>query len=360
MLKGHGGNIYAAAKRIGCKPEEIIDMSSNLNPLGPPPGLIEHLKGNIDSICSLPEVDSKEISILLSKKYDIPEEFVLAGNGTTQFIYSIPKALASAKALIVGPTYSDYEDACIMNHVDYSYFYTEETDNFSINFKKLFLTVGRYDTVFICNPNNPTGALIPLEELEKLCKAFPETYFVIDESYLPFVVDSYKASAISLKLSNVIVLNSMSKVFRIPGLRVGFLLAPVPIIYKFSELTLPWSVNAIAQAAVKIILENDAISEFLEQTRRFVEEEKNLFVERFKGNSNIKLFPGSVYYVIAKLADSIKAKDVCRKLEEDKVLIRDCANFTGLPENYIRFSLKTRDVNMALADKVCKILQLAI
>lgn len=357
MINGHGGNIYEAAKRMRCRPEDIIDMSSNMNPLGPPAGLIQHLKDNIDAICSLPEVDSKEISILLAEKYGIPEAFVLAGNGTTQFIYSIPKALESASVLIVGPTYSDYEDACIMNHVEYSYFYTEEGDDFSINYEKLNRSAGDYDTVFICNPNNPTGALTPLEELEKLCKSFPETYFVIDESYLPFAVDSYKTSAISLKLSNVIVLNSMSKVFRIPGLRVGFLLAPVPIIYKFSELTLPWSVNAMAQVAVKFTLENNAVNEFLQNTRCYVEDEKKLFVKRFQGNNNIKLFPGSVYYVVAKLPGSIKAADLCRKLEDDQILIRNCANFIGLPENCVRFSLKDRETNMALADKVCKILQ---
>lgn len=356
MIKGHGGNIYEASKRIGCKPEDIIDMSSNLNPLGPPEGLLDYLKENINLICSLPEVDSKSISVLLAKKYGIPEEFVLAGNGTTQFIYSIPKALGSAKALIVGPTYSDYEDACIMNHVECDYFFTEESDNFSINYKKLFVTAAVYDTVFICNPNNPTGELIPIEELDKLCKTFPETYFVIDESYLPFATDSYKASAICLKLPNILVLNSMSKVFRIPGLRVGFLLAPVPIIYKFSELTLPWSVNAMAQMAVRYTLEKDTIEEFLKETRRFVDEEKNLFIERFKDNEKIKLFPGSVYYVIAKLDDSIKAEDVCHKLEADRILIRDCSNFIGLPKNYIRFSLKDRDSNMSLADKVCNIL----
>lgn len=356
MIKGHGGNIYDAARRMNCRPEEIIDMSSNLNPLGPPEGLIGHLKDNIEAICSLPEVDSKAISILLAEKYNIPEEFVMAGNGTTQFIYSIPKALGSAKVLIVGPTYSDYEDACIMNHVDCSWFYTKEDDDFAVHSQKLKETAGDFDTVFICNPNNPTGAMLPLGDLETLCKACPETYFVIDESYLPFAGDSYKMSAVCLKLPNVIVLNSMSKVFRIPGLRVGFLIAPVPIIYKFSELTLPWSVNAVAQAAVKFTLENDGVDEFLTMTRRFVKEEKEIFTERFRGNSKIKLFPGAVYYVVARLDDSIKAEDLCRKLEEDKIMIRDCANFIGLPKNCVRFSLKDRATNMLLADKVCAVL----
>ncbi len=356
MLKGHGGNIHDAARRIGCLPEEIVDMSSNMNPLGPPAGLLDYLRTNIERICSLPEVDAKEITTLLAGKLGVPSECVLAGNGTTQFIYSIPKALGSARALIVGPTYSDYEDACVMNHVEYSYFFSEESDGFDVDIEKLLETVKNFDTVFICNPNNPTGALITGEDLERLCKSCPETFFIVDESYLPFAGDAYEMSAVSLKLSNVIALNSMSKIYRIPGLRIGFLIAPVPIIYKFAELTLPWSVNAIAQAAVKYVLEDESAGRFLDETRRFVDTEKELFIQRFNDNPNIKFFSGTVYYIIAKLAPPHSAAALCRALESDKFLIRNCANFIGLPENFVRFSLKDRDTNMLIADKVTEFL----
>ncbi len=357
MLKGHGGNIHDAAERIGCLPEEIVDMSSNMNPLGPPDGLMDYLRSNIESICMLPEVDAKGITSLLSEKYGIPSECVLGGNGTTQFIYSIPKALDSARALIVGPTYSDYEDACVMNHVEYSYFFAEEADGFNVNIDKLLETVKHFDTVFICNPNNPTGSIVSGEDIERLSKSCPETIFIVDESYLPFAGDAYEMSAIKLKLSNIIVLNSMSKIYRIPGLRIGFLIASVPIIYKFAELSLPWSVNAMAQAAVKHVLEDKKNDIFLDDTRGFVETEKELFLQRFIDNEKISILPGTVYYVIAKLSPSVKAEDICRELESDKFLIRNCANFIGLPENYIRFSLKDRDTNMLLADRLTELLQ---
>ena len=356
MLKGHGGNIHDAAKRIGCLPEEVIDMSSNMNPLGPPSGLIDSIRENIESICTLPEVDAKGITTLLAQKFGIPSECVLAGNGTTQFIYSIPKALGSARALIVGPTYSDYEDACVMNHVEYSYFFSDEEDGFDADIEKLLETVQNFDTVFICNPNNPTGSLISGDDLERLCRSCPETFFIVDESYLPFAGDAYEMSAVKLKLSNVIVLNSMSKIYRIPGLRIGFLIASVPIIYKFAELSLPWSVNAIAQSAVKYVLQDEAGEAFLKETRGFIETEKELFLQRFNDNSKITLFSGTVYYLIAKLDPSVKAEDLCRELESEKILIRNCANFIGLPENIVRFSLKDRDTNMLLADKITEFL----
>jgi len=121
MITGHGGNIYDVARRLGCKPFEIIDMSSNVNPIGPPPGLKEHLKEKLDLITALPEVDAKEISTTFANRYGLDPECVLAGNGTTQFIYTIPQVLGTRKALIIGPTYSDYADACTMHKVEFDY-----------------------------------------------------------------------------------------------------------------------------------------------------------------------------------------------------------------------------------------------
>lgn len=354
MIIGHGGNIYDVAAQLGCEPTDIIDMSSNLNPLGPPEGLAQHLISRMDSIISLPEVNSKKITCLLAEKYDIPCEGVLAGNGTTQFIYSIPAALNTRKALVVGPSYADYKDACTMHHADCDYFLTEDHNGFGPDMDELVKAVDGKDTVFICNPNNPTGMMWRSEDLNELCRAFPETFFVIDESYLPFAADSYSRSAIRLKLPNVIVLNSMSKIFRIPGLRVGFLLAPVTLIYRFEKFILPWSVNALAQAAVSYILENPSvIDDFLEKSRRYVDQEKQEFLKRLEGLQHLHVFPGSVYFVLARLSGDMRAPELCEKLLEDKILIRNCGNFIGLDDRFVRFSLKDRETNMLLADRLC-------
>ena len=143
MIIGHGGNIYEAARRLGCKPFEIIDMSSNVNPLGPPSGLTEYLKENIDYITALPEVDSKEISSKFANRYGLDPEYVLAGSGTTQFIYTIPQVLGTRKALILGPGYSDYADACIMHNVDFDYTIARESLLFQADIASLKNEMGR-------------------------------------------------------------------------------------------------------------------------------------------------------------------------------------------------------------------------
>lgn len=353
MINGHGGNIYAMAQRLGCTPFEIIDMSSNVNPLGPPPGLVSFLKEHINEITALPEVNAKRIVNDFARRFHVNPDLVLAGNGTTQFIYAIPKALETKRALILGPTYADYADACIMHKVDFAYFFSEEPDSFKPDIDRINHQIKGFDTVFICNPNNPTGTLIPASELEMICRTHSKTHFIIDESYLPFVADGDKKSLINSEMANVIVLNSMSKIFRIPGLRIGFLVSSQNIIEKLIRYLLPWNVNSLAQAAVLFLMsQNEETDAFIKKTRSYIENEKKLFAEKLEDAQYIKLFPSTTSFFLARLFGSLKADAVCTHLSRDRILIRNCTNFKGLSDSFVRISLKTRDINYMLAEKL--------
>lgn len=356
MITGHGGNIYDMAQRLGCAPSEVIDMSSNLNPLGPLPGLVTFLKENMHMITTLPEVDSKIILSAFSNRYGVPLEHVLAGNGTTQFIYSLPPALETKNALILGPTYADYADACMMHGVNFAYSMAEEFRAFKPDISRIGSQVKGFDTIFICNPNNPTGVLIPATELESLCRSFPEKKFIIDESYLPFVHGSAKESMTPLGLSNVIVLNSMSKIFRIPGLRIGFLIASDNVIQKLKKYLLPWSVNGLAQTAVSYLMtQREEVDVFIKKTIAFIETERKKFVEKLKNVSMIKLYPSTTSFMLARLDGKSNSDDICTLLSQDRILIRNCSNFKGLSNRFVRISLKSRETNRMLAEKLLKL-----
>jgi cobalamin 5'-phosphate synthase/cobalamin synthase len=219
MIRGHGGNIYDLARNIGCPPDEIIDMSSNTNPLGPAPGLLEYLKENLSAINVHPEVDSKTLLEAFASHHKIRADRVLAGNGTTQFIYTLPLALGTKKALILGPTYTDYGDTCQMYKIDCEYMMAEESDLFQPNIMDIRAYLVDIDTVFICNPNNPIGNLIARKDLIKLCEAYPGTRFLIDESYLPFTGQHDETTVIQTDLSNVMVLHSFTHSQKFLGYR---------------------------------------------------------------------------------------------------------------------------------------------
>ena len=353
MLHGHGGNISAVARRYGLKPSEIIDMSSNINPLGPPEGLLDFLKDHLKSLTALPEVDSRQSGIEFAAYLDIDPERVLAGNGTTQFIYALPRILNTRNALILGPTYSDYRDSCELHGIEGRCHFAEESSDFQHSADKIDTQLEGKDTVFICNPNNPTGSHIPIHELHYLCNTHPQTAFIIDESYLPFMVGAEKESMVGSGLENVIVLASLSKIFKIPGLRIGFLIASPKLLNAVRHSLLPWSVNSLAQAAVRYINQKKKQTQaFVLKARSYFEDQRQQFYQHLKGITGLKLFPSQAPYVLIQLPETIPSGDVWTHFVKEKILIRDCSNFSGLTDRYIRISLKTPEANKMVADKL--------
>jgi threonine-phosphate decarboxylase len=346
VIRGHGGNIYALAATLGCPVTAIIDMSSNVNPLGPPPSLSDHLRKHMDRIRALPEVDAGAAVRRFAEHFGIPANQVLAGNGTTQLIYTLPRALETRLALIVGPTYADYHDGCRQNQADSAYWLTREGENFQPDFAAMDGLLAPCDTVYICNPNNPTGVLVEGDVLRRLSRRFPDKTFVVDESYLPFVAEPAGWSLMANRPDNVLVLHSMSKIFRIPGLRIGFLVGKPTLIERMRSFSLPWSVNSLAMEAVQYLLEpNEAIDRFVADTRVMLNHEKEAMTRRLSGIPGIRLFPSATGFFLVRLPDPHLSQEVCRRLAQEKILVRDCANFTGLSDRFIRISLQTRAVN---------------
>ncbi len=351
MIGGHGGNIYLLAQRLGCRPADISDMSANVNPLGPMPGLIDHLKANLSAIAALPEVDAAGIVGAFARFHGLDPRQVMAGNGTTELIYLIPRALAAQKALVVGPTYSDYRDACAMNHVPCDHLICREEKDFVPDMRTIRKTAAAADLVFLCNPNNPTGTLTRRSDIHELCRSLPDTVFVVDESYLPFAPQPADATMIGSDLPNLMVLNSMSKAFRIPGLRIGFVKAPEALVQRLAPFALPWSVNSLAQAAVGWLMDRpEQVNQFLSSTRNMIESEKSRIEEYIHQKTVVRCYPSATSFLLMRLPDGLDAPTVCRHMAASRILIRDCTNFTGLSDAFIRISLKTETENRRTTD----------
>ena len=356
MIRGHGGNIYDLAQELGCAPSDIVDMSSNVNPFGPPPGLLSFLAENIDRAVALPEVDAARLRHAFADQHGIDPVRVLAGNGSTQFIYCLPRALESRRVLILAPTYADYADACRMNGVPFDFLTTDEASGFGYEPDRVAKAVAASgaDTVFICNPNNPTGVMMSPQAIAGLCHEHPQTRFILDESYLGFVP---QARALSLMDNgapdNLVVLNSMSKLFRIPGLRIGFVYSSRAVIDSLDGFSLPWSVNSLSQAAVAWLMENSrAVSRFVAETVAALDAEKAFLSDQLKPVAGIELFPSVTSFMLAALGGTGGAEEICRYLGRHHILIRNCANFHGLSSRYVRFSLKTHSENISLVEKL--------
>ncbi|NNG02105.1 MAG: pyridoxal phosphate-dependent class II aminotransferase [Desulfobacteraceae bacterium] len=350
MIRGHGGNIYALARRLGCRARDIIDMSSNVNPLGPMPEMMTRIQSHLEDMTALPEADSAGIIDAFARYHKVAPNVVLAGNGTTQLIYALPLALNLKTALILSPTYSDYQDACEMHGCRSVHLLSRAEADFQPDLDRLDAMAGEVGSVFVCNPNNPTGAILEKTVLEKIIRKHPGTCFIVDESYLPFVKAADDFSMIRSDLPNLAVLNSMSKIFRIPGLRIGFIKSSLDIIEKLQKFMLPWSVNSPAQVAVHYLMtENNKVDGFIHDTCRFLDGERKAFMDSFPHPSLIQWFDSPTSFLLGKLPTSVTAGCICDALAEQKILIRNCSNFIGLSDQYIRVSLKKPATNRLLS-----------
>lgn len=353
MIQGHGGDIYHAAKVLGCIASEIVDMSSNVGPLGLPPGLGHVLETRWEEVLALPEVDSRSLGSAFAASTGLRSEQVLAGNGTTEFIFTVPAALGTKKALIVGPTYADYADVCRAYGIDPLFWLAVEEAGFQPDLRAVSSMLAGVDTVFVCNPNNPTGSLVPAPLLQSLIQAHPTVRFVVDESYLPFVPDWEALSLAGMEAENVIVLQSFSKIFAIPGLRLGFVIAAPEIVRAFLRFKQPWSVNRLSQIAGVFLLSQKA---FVQKTSRFVQTERDGFLGQIKGLETLSPFPSVTHFVLFRLNGVIGAGELKDRLAEHKILIRDCSNFQGLSDRFVRIALKAPEANRRCAEALTDIL----
>ncbi|WP_028586040.1 pyridoxal phosphate-dependent aminotransferase [Desulfogranum mediterraneum] len=349
MIQGHGGNIASAALELGCSPEDIVDMSSNINPLGVMPGLLDHLCDQLDRVMVLPEVDAGGAVAAMARILDLDPGRILMGTGTTQFIYNVCPALESRRVLIVGPTYADYASSCAMHRVEADFFLARAEDQFLVDSGRLAEQARSYDTVFLCNPDNPTGQLIPHDQLLALCSELPETTFIIDESYLSFLPVAQDRSMVNCGLANVVVLWSISKIFGIPGLRAGFLVADPEVLSRFGRYMQPWCANSLAQEAVVYLADHGGLlQEFLQVTKEYLDRELSLFRRRL-AETSLELYPSHTPYQLIRLPQPHSAESVSAAMLRERILIRNCSNFHGLDQGFVRISLKGAELNRRAA-----------
>lgn len=337
----HGGDIVATASELGCSVNELVDMSSNLTPLGIAPGVQEALVSTFDQIAYLPETASSTLVNSFARRYGLHHSMVLAGNGTTEFIFALPRLFSHCRGLIVTPTYSDYRLACQWAGLTAQDLPLDPEQGFAFDLDKIDENVRAGDFVFICNPNNPTGGLIPSEDLYGLVKNHPDTFFLVDESYLPFVPE--KSLLDYPVLPNLFLLTSFSKIYGIPGLRLGFLVSTTENIKILQGQSKPWGVNRPAQVAGEYLI--DHADDYVARVREFVARQRPAFTASIANLPDIEVVPGVANFILCHLQGNLNAEDLRQKMLKRKIMIRNCASFAGLDNSYFRISLKDVETN---------------
>ncbi len=351
IFDGHGGKIAQACAAYGLKADEIIDFSANINPLGYSPDLPKKISREFGAILHYPDINVSSLRSAIARKIHHKEEQVLVGNGSTEFIYLIPRALRPDTGLVFEPTYSDYARALRNSGARVKeVMCDEETFKYDFNHPALAgaETGGGTAVTYLCNPNNPTGYLTRRDEILSLAGRLPSMYIVIDEAFMDFVEgnDDFSVLPDAGGVRNVIVLRSMTKFHGFPGLRLGYMVAHPEVIERIKAVKEPWTVNTLAQVAGLAALED---RRHITRSREFVSAEKDFLYQELLEIDGLKPLRPSVNFILVKITDEgLTARELQEALIRMGILIRDCSNFKGLGNRHFRVAVRNREENMRL------------
>jgi len=250
------GDIYGAAERAGCEAGEVVDFSANVSAFRPSERVRDALAQSAGALGRYPDPEARALRKPAAARFGVGPENVLAGNGTTEFIFAIPQWLRPRRVLLVAPCYHDYWRATEHAGGEAEGVLAVEANEFVPDLGGLEGRLSGVDMMFLGNPNNPTGVAVPAERLRKLAVNAPRCIFVIDEEYAEFVPEAGGASMLGQPLpENVVVLRSLSAFHALPGLRLGFMIAHEEICRQVRASRVPWTVSLSALAVGGALLD---------------------------------------------------------------------------------------------------------
>jgi histidinol-phosphate aminotransferase len=341
----HGGIKPAELRSLGLTPDEVLDFSASISPLGPPAGVWDALS-RVD-LAAYPDPHCLELREALSshlsgsRRGSVPVERILVGNGSTEIIHllarvclSPPRPGTGNTAFLLTPTYGEYEGACRLAGAGTSCQDGVDRPGFrwDLALAARHIARERPSLVFVCNPNNPTGVYLQSSEVEVLVEATSEAggLLVVDEAYVSFVEDPWDSLAL-LGRGDVVLVRSMTKDYALTGLRLGFCLASEEVTRRLAALQPDWSVNGMAQAAGLAAL---ADGDYLPRARQAVAQAKEYLTARLT-SLGFSVPPSAANFLLVRVGEAASWRD---QLMRKGLFVRDCASF-GLPQ-YIRVGVR--------------------
>ncbi len=332
------------AARCGCKPDEILDFSANINPLGPPEQLWHLLAARMQDIVHYPDPDAAELVKAISNQWRIGSGQIIVGNGSSELLHAAVRALKPKRAVIPVPAYVDYRQACASAGVKVMSVPLAEEEEFQPDMRQLYSLLLPGDLLILGQPNNPTGRMCDRSKLLALADRCPETLFLIDEAFAGFIA-GYESVACCRE--NIITLCSLTKLYAVPGLRLGFLAAAEQHCESIRSQIAPWAVNTLAQAAGAAAL-GDA--DYVRRSQELVRRNREALRLELAAIPRLRVFDGAANFLLVRLSWPPTAADIADRLLHDcKIAVRVCGNYEGLSSQYFRVAVREEDENSRLA-----------
>ena len=348
----HGSDIEKICEVYHLKQENIVKFGANVNPLGLSENVKKKLASHLDILSSYPDRDYISLRNTISDYCNVPADFILPGNGSSELIALLIQERNPKHTLILGPTYSEYSRELSFSGSTQEYYHLREEDNFILDIDDLCQTLdGKYDLLIICNPNNPTSSAISTEDLRKLLAFCSEKniFVMIDETYVEFAPDIQAITAVTLtrEFTNLMVLRGVSKFYAAPGMRLGYgITRNLEFLKKMKEKQVPWSLNSLGALAGELMLKDQ---EYISQTRTLILSERDRLLHALSQIPTYKTYPAYANFILLKIQKpGLTSYDVFDACIRQNLMIRDCSSFECLDGEYIRFCIMNLEDNTRL------------
>ena len=350
---GHGANVDNMAKKFGKNENDRIDFSSNVNPhiisdLG------KYVLEGLEKSRSYPDINYTNLRNNISDYIKVDSELIIPGNGATEIIYLLMKSIKRRLA-ILNPTFSEYGRGAKLNNLEIIDFHLKEENNFSIDLDEIQKNMDKFDSLFVCNPNNPNGKVKDLNELLDLMIE-NDKLLIVDETFMEFVGEEEKYSLINKieQTPNLFILKAVTKFFGMPGLRLGYgVTSNKQIINNIYEYKEPWTINSFAENLSNYLFKD---KEYINGSKDYYINERKFMLEELRKISRLKVYDTDTNFVLIKLDDDEANSLKLELFEKYNILIRDASNFIGLDKSYIRVAIKSHNDNKVLIESLRKIL----
>ena len=351
-LPEHGGQVAPLLARFGLPADHAItDFSANLNPLGPPAWLDSWLAAAMEGLGRYPDPHYGDARRTIAEHEGVTPEQVLLTNGGVEAIFLAAARHAGGRAAIVQPTFTEYARACrhyrlVIEEVALS------GEHFELDEVATVAAMSRCDVLFLCRPNNPTGTLVPQGQVEAMLASAQQhgCHLVVDEAFVDFVTGDERLTPLLARYPNLTLLRSLTKLYAVPGLRLGYLLGNVESVSRLASLQMPWSVNHFAAELVAPLL---ADGDYLARTRDWLRAEQPR-LQAGLAAAGLKVVPSRTNFFLLQPAAGPQATGALFEAWlQAGILARHTHNFLGLDGVWLRLALRSRVDNdrlMAVLD----------
>lgn len=346
----HGANAESLYQMLGLKlPETVLDLSENVNPAGVPQSVQQAWTSMIDAVSHYPNEQAEPFRSQAAQFHQVIPEQVIPGNGAAECLMVLARYFSGKTVGLLEPSFSEYRRTLLQEKVQVEQILVDDICTYRFSTEKLKKQMAMLDVLYLCNPNNPTGVLTSKWQIEELLQygRKVECAIVVDEAFMDWTDESESVVPLVSKYENLIVLRSMTKMYALAGIRLGYIISQRA--QKFAGLFPHWNVSGVAIQLGCLCLQEHQYAEDARQHSAKMRRDITEFLQEYR----CEVSNSSANFLLFKLPAMYHPDLFFAYLLKRGVVLRHTKNYTGLDGKWFRVALK-RPEQMNIFKQVLK------